>query len=77
LHGRLARERRCRPGGRDEVVTAHPGGSYNHPSPLGRPNTPTPLALGRGPIGGEPAPCVPGNITTMIRKHIMHRESPL
>ena len=56
LHGRLARERRCRPGGRDEVVTAHPGGSYNHPSPLGRPNTPTPLALGRGPIGGEPCP---------------------
>jgi hypothetical protein len=56
LHGRLARERRCRPGGRDEVVTADPGGSYNHPSPLGRPNTPTPLALGRGPIGGEPCP---------------------
>ena len=56
LHGRLARERRCRPGGRDEVVTAHPGGSYNHPSPLGRPNTPAPLALGRGPIGGERCP---------------------
>ena len=28
LRGRLAREGRCRPGVRDEVVTAHPGGSY-------------------------------------------------
>jgi hypothetical protein len=77
LHGRLARERRCRPGAETRLSLHTPAARTIIPAFLVGPTPRRHSPLAAAQSAANRAPCVPGNITTMIRKHIMHRESPL